>query len=183
MIAFHAAVFWAGVVLVGRLASARGRFAIGWALAAAFASASGAVLTVRVPDHSLIEVILPALASIVAVAAIAFALYKLPIKTSTRSRCPIDDLTGEAPGQLTIKPDRVEISVLGRVRSFPRAALHTVAAEGECLRLSWELDGARHNIRMVPRGRPDTPDGRKAQSQALADRLRTIPVAKARSRR
>lgn len=176
-------ICFGGIAGLARLADARGRSVIGWAVTASIAAASLFMVlpTAAHPvNESDLMLILPVLLPALAIAAIAGVLRMLPIKVSSGRTWPINDLTtGHGHhGQLTIGIDHIEISIGNRTHTIPRAALHTVVNDGECVRLTYELDGATHDVILLPRGRPDNPEGHKAQSKALTVRLRgEMPAA------
>jgi hypothetical protein len=114
-----------------------------------------------------------------AVVAVGVLLKRLPIRTSSSNTWPIDDLSagaGGARGQIVIAGGSLLIEVAGVTRVVPVATITTAVADGECLRLGWEAPPGQ--ALLLPRGTPDTPAGRRAQSRALEGRLRgTLPAA------
>jgi len=61
-------------------------------------------------------------------------------------------------------------------RTLHQNELETIEADGECVRIK----AADLELSALPTGRPNTPAGRRVQSQALARRLRA-PLPRARA--
>jgi hypothetical protein len=168
---------------IAKIAESRGRFAIGWAAAAAAAGAS-AFLTasqavVRAIDQDtlgggstpLMLVPLPPIALVVSMCAMAGILYTLPIKVSSRRNWPVTRMAKQQEtGRLVLGNDAITIEMPSGTTTVPTAQLRSATADGECLRIAW-VDG---DVILMPRNKPDTPDGHKQQSRSLEHRLRTL---------
>jgi hypothetical protein len=172
------------VAWVAKIAEARGRFVVGWAIAAmacgGFAFIAGAELVARAAYNHAFEsitialVVTPPLLMTGATAAVAFVLTRLPIKTSSGSVWPVHDVTGTlggGPGQLSLERGALRLELANVARILPITTLRGAIADGECVRLGWDADGTQAELVVMPLGRPDTPAGRRQQSRDIARRV------------
>lgn len=164
---------------ITRVADSRGRSAFGWASLALGLAVLGFGVALRLVERAaaarddafLILAFLapPALAG-AAVAMVGLALVRLPIKTSSSSCWRVHDLQGGALGELALVPGALRVALASEL-AIPLAQLRTVRADGECIRLGWDDGTAAVAIAVMPRGKPDTPAGRKAQCVMIERRI------------
>jgi hypothetical protein len=166
------------------VAEARGRSQILWGLAAAGAYGlsfvpSGLLVwwLSGIEDDNvalmMLAVVMPFAIAALAVYGIGRLLRRLAIKVDVRHSWDVH-CSENGPGRLEVTREAVRLQWQDRSQDVPRAELHTVQVDGECLRLGW---GDRELL-LMPLMRPQTRDGRIRQSQLLAQRLSPeLPVA------
>jgi hypothetical protein len=173
------------VAWIAKVAEARGRFALGWAMAGTLigVAAYGAgvtLLSIAVnrdasDSVTVLAMFTPTVFLIASMTAVALGLQRIPIKTSSRQHYPVEEITPRTSGgrgSFALKGDMVHIELTTGARVIPVAALRTMQADGECLRLLWEAGGETREALLLPRGKPDTAEGRRQQSRVLEQRLR-----------
>lgn len=178
-------VFIGLIAWIAKVAEARGRVALGWAVGSAAIGAAAFLLGTEIVDRAvsnaesdgiaLLSVLAPLALLAGSMTTIALVLYRLPIKTSLQRVLPVDNITGGASGDrgsFALGTDSVRLEFSSGAQVIPLAAFRIVKADGECLRLSWEADGETREAMLLPRGKPDNPAGRKQQSRAIEQRLR-----------
>jgi hypothetical protein len=172
------------VAWTAKIAESRGRFALGWAAASVVVGAGafiigleliGVALTHDTSDLlAMIAVFMPVVLMIGSMRVVMLVLQRLPIKTSSWFHWPVDSLNAGAEsesGRLAIETAALRIELPSGARIVQLTALRTAQADGECVRLSWEADGETRELMLLPRGTPDTPEGRRQQSHVLSQRL------------
>lgn len=186
------AAFAGQVAWVAKTAALRGRSAAGWALGAAslgvlvFWLGMGLVWLAMSRDASetlsVLAVFAPVVVAFGSTILLVVVIHRLPIKTSSRTRWAVDDLTPGAQGargRLSIEGETLRVELVGAAQVVPLGALRTVEADGECVRLAWDDAGVPRKVMLLPRGTPDTPEGRRAQSQRIEQQLRgEVPTAR-----
>jgi hypothetical protein len=176
-----------GVKWVANSAEARGRSQALWGLVviAGYLLAFGVCgfLVARFIDSETVRsgnaaltmfaLISPFVVAVLAVWGIVALLGRLGVKVVLQGGCEVH-CHENGPGRLEISPEAVRLHWQDRSQDIPRSQLHTVAVDGECLRLCWS-DG---ELLLMPMMKPQTRDGRIRQSQALARILSPgLPVA------
>jgi hypothetical protein len=169
---------------VAKVAEARGRIALGWAAASlvigvtAFLVGAGIFALALDSETSdsltMVAVLVPPVLGYGSMIGLGLALQRLPIKTSSRLSWPISDLTAGAEsvaGRLAIEKAMLRFD-LPSPRLVPLTDLRTAKVDGECVRLSWQAGGETREALLMPRGKPDTPEGRRQQSRVIEQRLR-----------
>jgi len=190
------AAFGFAIAWVATAAQQRGRIALGWATFAAVLAVIVFWTCAWLPglrdDHesdtlSLLVAVAPAVLAFGSMAGVVWLLRRMPIKTSSRRQWQVDEISAGASGNrghLRLEPAGLRVELTGNTQVIPLGALRTVAADGECLRLAWDREGVRRELLVLPRGTPDTPAGRRAQSQHIEALLRgTLPTATAHAPR
>lgn len=170
---------------VAKIAEARGRIALGWTVAAAAIGVTAfllgiALVALAVIDEAsdslaLVAAFMPVVLMAGSVIALALVLQQLPIKTSSRLNWPVHEITAGAEGiagRLAIEQATLRFELPSGLRIVPLTALRTAKADGECVRLSWDADGAPRETLLLPCGKPDSPEGRRQQSRVIEQRLR-----------
>lgn len=181
---FGIAVLAGLIAWVAKVAEARGRIALGWAAASlviggtGFLAGAGIVALALDSDVSdsltMVTVLVPPVLAYGSMIGLGIVLQRLPIKTSSRLIWPISDLTAGAEsvaGRLAIEKATLRFELPGP-RLVPLTDLRTAKADGECVRLSWQAGGETREALLMPRGKPDTPEGRRQQSRVIEQRLR-----------
>jgi hypothetical protein len=173
-----------GIKLIVNSAEARGRSQMLWGLAAGVVYLVGyflgSLILARLPNVDtealgwfLLAAFSPYLLAALALGAVGLLIRRLGIKVVQRRDHDVHCRHNGA-GRLEITPEVVHLHWEGRSQDIPRSQLHSVAVDGECLRLRW-TDG---ELLLLPMGRPQSRDGRIGQSQALARILSPgLPVA------
>lgn len=144
------------------------------------AAVAGVLLVERAVDSdapdvvSMFAALSPLPFMVVTTLLIVVVLRLLPIKASSARDWPVQDMTpgsADAAGRFAIESTGLRIDGASRACRIPFAALHSVRADGECLRLAWDEDGRRCEIMLMPRGKPDRPQGRRQQSRVIEQRV------------
>lgn len=168
---------WALLVAwIAKLAQGRGRFAIGWALAAGIAGVLGfgvgATLLERAPEVDgvgslVLLTLMPLVGGFAPMLAIGLVLRRAPIRVAHRDEWPVH-FVNRGPGRISIDAGVVRFAWPGEAREARLDQLRSVDVDGECVRI-----GCADELELVVlmTGRPETPAGRRQQSLALARRL------------
>jgi hypothetical protein len=160
-----------------KLAEARGRNRLLWPLLGGVVGIGGlfvgfavsAWATVSAGDNTaMLAAFAPLVLAFASVLGVAGLLYALPIGVSGGRAWPIASPRG-GTGRLELGPTALTLAWDGAppLPPIPRASVREVRVEGECLVLVW--DGGEATL--MPMGRPQSRDGRIAQSRALARRI------------
>lgn len=170
---------------VAKIAEARGRIALGWAVIAAVVGVAGfmfgLVLVALAVSHeesdslALIAAFMPPVLMAGSVMGIGLVLQRLPIKISSRLSWPIHEIVAGAEGiagRLSIEQATLRFELPGGPRLVPLTSMRTATADGECVRLSWDEGGAPREALLLPCGKPDSPESRRQQSRIIEQRLR-----------
>jgi hypothetical protein len=173
-----------GIKLIANVADVRGRSPTGWGLVAgvvylaAYGLGNFLVETLRDIENDnvglvMLGAIVPFVIAGLVTAGIGATIARLGVKVVQRREYEVHCRENGA-GRLEVSPEAVRLHWEGRSQEILRSQLHSVAVDGECLRLRW-TDG---ELLLVPMGRPQSRDGRIGQSQALARILSPgLPVA------
>jgi hypothetical protein len=178
------AVMWALMIAwIAQTAQSRGRSIIGWSLGGAVAGAlafvAGAQLLLQILDDNktdtsagdiFLGVFAPTLFMMGAMAVIGTVLHREPVKVALRKLWSVH-VVGRGDGKLRIEAGLVELSWPQGSLSKSAALIEKVEADGEAVRVT--IGGDESAI--LPTGKPETRDGRIAQSAAIARQLRKQP--------
>lgn len=172
-------VVWALLIAwIAKLAQGRGRFIAGWAIGAAVAGVlgyfAGLDLLARTVESdaaeswTLVSAMTPFLFVVIPMAAIGLVLHGVPVKVQHRNEWPVH-FVNRGPGRVRFDGDQACFEWPGGSRTAPLDQLRGVEADGESVRVrcAEELE-----LVMLPVGKPETPAGRRQQSQILARQLR-----------
>ncbi|MBV8760719.1 MAG: hypothetical protein JO257_25730 [Deltaproteobacteria bacterium] len=167
-IAFHVA--W-----VGKRAEAKGRFVLGWVIAAVVLCAVGLKIGLGLFDRAdavssdamtFLYVTSPVTLSLAPLILVVIVLMWLPPRIGTGRTWPIAE-GREGTGTLVILDDAVELRWGARTERIARATL-TASADQESVRLAWP----DHEVLVMPTGKPANREGRMRQAEAIAARLK-----------
>jgi hypothetical protein len=176
-------VAWLFIVAgIAKIAEARGRFVILWAIASAAVGAGAFLVGVKLVERTIEDdtltggmpmmiALVPPIALLASMGAVAGLLYLLPIKVSSRRIWPVTRMAKlQEAGRLVIGKREIALELPSGTTTLTTDRLRDITADGECVHIRWD-DG---ESMLMPRGKPDTPDGRKQQSRTLESRLRAL---------
>lgn len=182
------AVFALLLASIGKIARDRGRNFALWALVGAAAGVAAFLLGIAVfqqamsdDDSSTTLALLSVLAPLVFMVAAMFGVWmylqRSRVHVSSRDTWTVH-FVSRGDGVIEIGAEDVRFEWPDGSRSIRRSEIERVEADGECVRITApELE-----LAALPTGTPNTPDGRREQSQALARRLRMpLPLAATRT--
>src|SRR5678815_962127 len=168
MMAFGVAilvVLWAfHIAWIARIATDRGRSVLGWTVAGGAAGvcgllASRAIVASLAFDGSntswlLATILAPLVLVLGPMALLAVALGRVAAHAARRKAWRVHSAR-RGNAKLTFEPDALAIAWDDGSEAVARGSIQNVAADGECVRLSWAADGTTIEHLLMPRERPD----------------------------
>jgi len=176
---------------IARTAQGRGRSVIGWTACAAVAGALGLLGGITVlasvmaqnefslshggnSDLTLLAVLLPPALLVAPMIGIGVVLHRVPVKVSNRTSWAVHFMD-RGPGRIWFDGGAACFEWSAGSRRVPGDQVRTVAADGECVRVTCIIDDDKTlELVAMPMGKPETPAGRRQQSVLLADQLRSV---------
>ena len=161
---------------IARTAVQRGRNPIGWTLGGAAIGAAGFgagfELFVQAAEGDSTAALLaagfaPTALMLALMAGFGFVLLREPVKVSSRKEWPVHVMT-RGEGTLRIAGGSLELTWKSGSLSRPMTDVDKVEPDGECVRITV----AGEELAMLPMGKPESREGRIAQSRTIALQVR-----------
>jgi len=165
---------WAfGIAWISQIATSRGRSVLFWALAGGSAGLAGVLAGLELigrvvgsdSDWALLVGLAPLLMLVGAMAAIAFGLQNMTVRTARRASWSVHS-PAHGAGRLSVAQGELVLAWQGNEQRIALDQLR-VRIDGECLRVGW---GEVEHV-LMPMEKPQNRAGRQAQCRALALQL------------